>query len=124
MLSTQLRIKARLMSDSFLIKIDDYKGPGEYELTDDGFTMVNQSIGKVGLTDGERMTLKITSDFKGVIEGEFSATKLVQKGVQQPRYYAIRNGQFEAKQSQLQNRGNSELVNRARAMRKSTDSSN
>ena len=96
MLSTQLRIRSQTPYQSLTFVIDDYSGPGTYELPKGKFVA---SIGKdagIGLREGERMYVKITSDFKGVIEGTFSATKLMSGEGKQAKAYTIRNGQFEA----------------------------
>ena len=96
MLATQLRITSQSPGQKLLFVIDDYQGPGTYELKEGNFLA---AIGKnegIGLREGERMTLEITSDSKGMIEGSFSATRLVSGEGRSERVFAIRNGQFEA----------------------------
>ena len=96
MLATQLRIRSQVAGQDLTFVIDDYMGPGTYELAKGKFVA---NIGKneaIGLSEGERMTLEITADSKGVIEGSFSATRLVSGEGNATRVFAIRNGQFEA----------------------------
>lgn len=96
MLATQLRIESHKPDQVITFVIDDYTGPGTYQLPKGNFIA---SIGKndaIGLREGDRMTLEITSDYKGVIEGSFSATRLVDANGEGTRGFAIRNGKFEA----------------------------
>ncbi len=96
MLATQLRIRSQTPGQTVTFVIDDYTGPGTYELPEGKFLAAIGKNEAIGLKEGERMTLEITSDSKGVIEGSFNATRLVSGEGQATRVFAIRNGQFEA----------------------------
>lgn len=96
MLATQLRIRSENPGQVVSFVIDDYRGPGTYQLPQGKFLAAIGSSKAIGLRDGERMTLEITSDSKGVIEGTFNASRLVSKNGKNSRAFTIRNGQFEA----------------------------
>ncbi|MCG8672120.1 MAG: hypothetical protein MI867_22130 [Pseudomonadales bacterium] len=96
MLSTQLRIRTKNPQQALSIVIDDYSGPGTYQLRQGKFLATIGNSDAIGLLEGERMVVEITSDHKGVIEGTFSASRLVSGEGREIRSYAIRNGQFEA----------------------------
>lgn len=96
MLATQLRIRTQSPHQQVTLVIEDYRGPGTYELTRGNFLASIGGSDAIGLREGERMTVQITSDHKDVIEGTFSATRLISGDGKSRRAFAIRNGQFEA----------------------------